>query len=105
MLKAYMAAENKQRAEALSELETALAAAKPGDDSWTCAAEVYAILADDNKILDSLERAAERKEPTAAYVLANPLFRYLDNYPRFQALRTRLTAQQSEISTALAQVR
>jgi tetratricopeptide (TPR) repeat protein len=105
MLKAYMAAENRKSDDAAKELELALAAAVPGDDSWTCAAEVHAILADTNGVIASLEKAAQRKEPTSAYILANPLFRYLQNDPRYGKLRETLTAQQEEIRAALAQVR
>jgi Tfp pilus assembly protein PilF len=104
MLKAYMAAEQRNAAEAKSELQTALAAASPGDDSWTCAAEVYALLADTESMFTSLEKAVQRKEPTAAYVLANPLFRYLANDPRFAKIRASLGAQQDEVRKALAAV-
>ncbi|HYK06009.1 MAG TPA: protein kinase [Thermoanaerobaculia bacterium] len=105
MLGAYIAAEQRDRATALRELEAALRASSPGDDSQTSAAEIYAILDDTPKVLESLEKAASRKEPTAAYVLAHPLFRYLHNDPRFQKLRETLTAQQAEIRGALAQLR
>jgi tetratricopeptide (TPR) repeat protein len=105
MLSAYIAAEQRDRATALRELEVALRASSPGDDSWTSAAEIYAILDDTGKVLESLEKAAARKEPTAAYVLAHPLFRYLDSDPRFQKVRETLTAQQAEIRGALARLR
>ena len=52
----------------------------------------------------ALEKAAQRKEPTASYDLAQPLFRYLASDPRFVQLKVKLTAQQGEIRTALAQV-
>lgn len=104
MLKAYIAAENRKAAEARKELQSALSAAEPGDDSYTAAAEVHAILNDTSGVLSSLERAAQRKEPTSAYVLANPLFRYLESEPRFQKLRADLTAQQDEVRRALAVV-
>ncbi|HYO76469.1 MAG TPA: hypothetical protein VE010_08400, partial [Thermoanaerobaculia bacterium] len=103
LLSAYIAAENRDRQTATKELATALKVASPGDDSWTSAAEVYAILNDTTRVLESLEKAAERNEPTAAYVLAHPLFRYLHSDPRFQKLRQTLTAQQAEIRGALAQ--
>jgi Tfp pilus assembly protein PilF len=105
LLKAYIAAENRDRTEAMRELEIALSASVPGDDSRTAAAEVYAILNDTTGVMASLEKAAQRKEPTAAYVLANPLFKYLENDARFAKLRERLTAQQAEVRTALAQVK
>ena len=104
MLKAYIAAEKRQTGEAMSELEKALAASTPGDDAWTSAAEVHAILNDTAATMTALEKAAQRKEPTAAYVLANPLFRYLENEARFATLKQTLVAQQAEIRTALAQV-
>jgi tetratricopeptide (TPR) repeat protein len=105
MLSAYIAAEQRDRATALRELEVALRASSPGDDAWTSAAEIYAILDDTSKVLESLEKAAARNEPTAAYVLAHPLFRYLQSDPRFQKVRETLTAQQAEIRGALAQLR
>ena len=105
LLSAYIAAENRDRATALRELERALKASSPGDDSWTSAAEIYAILDDTANVLESLEHAAARKEPTAAYVLAHPLFRYLHSDPRFQKLQQTLTAQQAEIRAALARLR
>lgn len=104
MLGAYIAAEQKKPDEAKKELQAALAAADPGDDSWTCAAEVHAILADTNAVLSSLEKAAQRKEPTAAYILSNPLFRYLASEPRFQKVQAELTAQQEEVRRALAAI-
>ncbi|MFP5247925.1 MAG: tetratricopeptide repeat protein, partial [Thermoanaerobaculia bacterium] len=105
MLRAYIAAAKQNRAEALSELDKALNAAVPGDDSWTCAAEVHALLANTSGVFESLERAAKRKEPTAGYVLAHPLFRYLESEARFQKLKGELTAQQAETRAALAALR
>jgi hypothetical protein len=77
-----------------------LNAATPGDESWTCAAEVYAILADTGAVLTALEKAVARKEPTAAYILANPLFRYLASEPRFAKVQAGLAAQQDEVRQA-----
>ena len=104
MLSAYIAAERQQRDVAAKELERALAANVPGDDSWTSAAEVRAILADTSGIVAALQKAAKRKEPTAAYVLANPLFRYLENDSQIQQLRKTFAEQQAEARAALAQV-
>ena len=104
LLSAYIAAETRDRATATKELEAALKVATPGDASWTSAAEVYAILNDTAGVLRSLETAARRKEPTAAYVLAHPLFRYLESDARFQAVKAEFTAQQAEIRGALAQL-
>jgi len=105
MLNAYVAAENRQRETALKELELALAASEPGDESWTSAAEVHAILNDTPAVLVALEKAVQRKEPSAGYVQASPLFRYLENDAKFRGVRERFALQQSEAKTALAQVR
>ncbi|HYC62633.1 MAG TPA: protein kinase [Thermoanaerobaculia bacterium] len=105
ILAAYVAAEKRDRTTALRELNTALAAAAPGDQSWTYAAEVHALLDDTAGLLTALEKAAQRKEPSAAYVLAHPLFRYLASDSRFMQVKETLIAQQAEARTALAQLR
>ena len=105
LLKAYIAAAKKARGEAAGELKAAQSASIAGDDFWTSAAEVAAISGGDtNAILDALERAAARKEPTASYILSNPLFRYVANEPRFGKVREALTAEQNEIKAALANI-
>lgn len=105
MLRAYIAAEKKDRGAAEAELKKALAASTPGDDSYTSAAEIYAILADTPAVIASLEKAVARKEPTAAYIIANPLFRYLDSEPAFQKLRQMLGIQKEEVREALLQIK
>ena len=104
VLKAYVAAAKNDRAGAANELKTAQTASVAGDDFWTCAAEVAAISGDARGTLDALERAAARKEPTASYILANPLFRFLANEPRFAKVREALTAERNEIRAALANI-
>jgi serine/threonine protein kinase len=104
ILRAYIAAEKRDRATAEKELASAYEASAAGDETWTSAAEVYAILADTPNVIASLEKAAQRKEPTVAYVLANPLFRYLANDPKFEAVKAKLSAQQAEIRQALARL-
>ena len=102
LLKAYVAAHSNSRPLAESELKAALAGSKPGDDYWTSAAEVYAMFADNKAVIDALDKASQRKEPTISYVLIDPLFRYLDSDARFQAVRTKLAADQTEMRNALA---
>jgi hypothetical protein len=102
LLKAYLAAQKGSRAEAAAELHEAEAASKPGDDYYTSVAEIAAISGDARGVVDALEKAAQRKEPTASYVLANPLFGFLQSEPRYLKVRERLTAQQNEIRAALA---
>ena len=104
ILKSYLAAQSGKKSEADDELKSALTASTPGDDYWTSAAEVAAIGGNVDGALVALERAAQRKEPTVAYVLNNPLFAFLGNDSRFQKVREALLAQQTEIRTALAAV-
>ena len=104
ILKAYIAASSGQKADATAELTAALPASKPGDDYWTTVAEVAVISGDSPAVLDALKKAVERKEPTASYILSNPLFAYLQSEADFQGLRQQLVAQQNEVRTALAGV-
>lgn len=104
LLKAYIAAANNARGDAAAELKSAQAASIAGDDYWTSAAEVQAIAGDARGTIEALEKAAARKEPTAAYILNNPLFRFLESDPRFAKVRGELTAEQNEVRTALANI-
>jgi len=104
VLKAYIAASNNARGEAAAELKTAQAASVAGDDFFTCSAEVAAIAGDARGTIDALEKAAARKEPTAAYILNNPLFRFLSSDARYQKVRDVLAAEQSEVRTALSNI-
>src|ERR1051326_8834395 len=104
ILKAYMAAGANSKADAENELKAALAASKPGDDYYTSSAEVYAMLADNKNVIASLQKAADRKEPTMTYVLNDPLFAYLGTDAKFLAVRTDVAAKQDEIRAALAQI-
>jgi hypothetical protein len=67
-------------------------------------AEIAVISGDTKGVLDALQKAAARKEPTASYVLSNPLFVFLQTDPDYQKLREQIVAQQNEIRTALASV-
>jgi hypothetical protein len=104
ILKAYLAAQSGNKPAAASELKMAEAASKPGDDYWTSVAEIAAMNGDARGVNDALERAAARKEPTASYVLSNPLFGFLQSDARFLKIREKLAAQQTEIRAALAGV-
>jgi len=104
ILKAYLAAQSNNKAVADAELKAAAPASRMGDDYWTSIAEIAAIHGDARGVTDALEHAAARKEPTASYVLTNPLFGFLQSDARFLKLREKLAAQQNEIRTALAGV-
>jgi hypothetical protein len=104
LLKAYLATTRQARGEAEAELKLAKAASKPGDDYYSCAAEVFAMLADDRQAVASLEIASQRKEPTISWLLSNPLFNYLQNDPSYQKVAAKLQADREEIKAALAQI-
>lgn len=102
LLRAYVAAENRNRAQVASALAEAQKAAQPTDSYWTSVAEVSALLADNRGVMDSLEKAIDKGEPTGAYIQANPLFAYLRNDARFVKVQERISAQQEAVRTALA---
>lgn len=104
ILKAFIAAQSSNKALADAEMKAAAAASKPGDDYWTTVGEIAAMAGDTRGVDDALEHAAARKEPTASYVLANPLFGFMQSDARFAKLRETLKAQQNEIRSALAGV-
>ena len=104
ILKAYLAAQSGNKAAVADELKAAEAASKMGDDYWTSIAEIAAMTGDTRGVDDALDRAAARKEPTASYVLANPLFGFMQSDARFLKIREKLAAQQNEIRSALAGV-
>jgi hypothetical protein len=104
LLKAYIAAGQNARPAVDAELKAALAGSKPGDDYYTSAAEIYAMLADNKSVISSLEKAAERHEPTSSYILADRLFAYLGSDAKFMSVRGTIAARGDEIRAALAQI-
>ena len=104
ILKAYMAAQAGSKTESDAELQMALAGSKPGDDYFTSVAEVAVITGDTKGVLEALQKAVGRKEPTSSYILSNPLFAFLRSDADYQTLRGQIVAQQNEVRTALASV-
>jgi tetratricopeptide (TPR) repeat protein len=104
ILQAYIYAQGGNRAGAMTEMETAKASSKPGDEYYTDLAEVSALAGDPKATVDALENAANHKEPTAAYILASPLFTFLQSDARFNKVREKMTTGQLEIRTALGGV-
>lgn len=102
LLKAYIAAQKRVNNEATAELTQAALAARPGDDYWTSAAEVYAMLGQDAQTMAALEKAVERSEPGICSVGTNPLFAYLHTDERFQAIMARIAERQQQIKSGLA---
>ena len=62
------------------------------------------ISGDTKAVLDALQKAVARKEPTSSYILSNPLFAFLQSDADYQTLRGQIVAQQNEVRTALASV-
>ena len=104
LLKAYIAAQQNSKSVAESELKAALEGSRPGDDYYTSAAEIYAMLADSKNVIASLQKAADRHEPTSGYVLSDPLFAYLGSDSKFMSVRGTIAAQQDAVRAALAQI-
>jgi tetratricopeptide (TPR) repeat protein len=104
LLQAYVAAGQGARGEAETRLKEALKGSHAGDDYWTSAAEVYAMMGDAKSVVASLQSADNRREPTISYVLADPLFSFLASDAKYQAVRAALTSRQDEIRAALAQI-
>lgn len=104
ILKAFLAAQSGNKTTVADELKAAAPASKAGDDYWTSTGEIAAMSGDVRGVNDALDHAAARKEPTASYVLANPLFGFMQSDARFLKLREKLAAQQNEIRAALASV-
>src|SRR5205807_5676031 len=105
VLKAYIAAEARSPTDAVAELKAAEALSQPGDDYFTSAADVAAMKGDTNGAVAALEHAADRKEPTAGYVLTNRLLAsLLASDPRYLKVRDKFAAEQNEIRAALANV-
>ena len=104
ILRAFIAAQSGAKPEADAEVQAALAGSKPGDDYFTNVAEIAVISGDTKGVLEALQKAAARKEPTSSYILSNPLFAFLQSDPDYQKLREQIVAQQNEVRTALASV-
>ncbi len=105
LLGAYLAAEQRDARGAAAALARAAASPNRGADFHTAEAEVYAILSDHRGLLSALGRAVETKEPTFAYILANPLFAYLRDEEEFAPLRAAMETSQQQLRTALAAAR
>ena len=104
LLKAYYAAQRKDRASADAELKAAQPAARPWDTFWTSSAEIYAMFGDNKAVIAALQHVADRGEPTVTYILGHPLFAYLRSDAEFLQVRARLLASREAMRAALAQI-
>lgn len=104
LLRAFIAAEKRDPASARRELALAGRAATPDLGFHAAAAEVHALLSDHAAVLQSIRSAIEVREPSLAYIEANPVFAYLRDDPRFIELRGDIDRAQAEIREGLAAV-
>ena len=101
MMRAYIDA-NEGNAEAAEvALKQAEELAGPLDPLYTASAEVYLLLNRQTQVLDALNKATERSEPTHEYILSNPIFGYLSSDPRFRTVLQKIGDQRTRISAAL----
>jgi serine/threonine protein kinase/tetratricopeptide (TPR) repeat protein len=105
LLEAYIAAQSGQSGGAAIELQMAAKSSPIGGDLYTSAAEIAAMTADTKGVVASLEKALKNSEPTATYVLSDPLFGYLRSDPGFRRVRDSFVAQQEAIKSALLRVK
>lgn len=101
LLRAYMAADEGNRAAAEASLQEALKNATWADSPAFHAAEVYAILRDAPKTIEVIERAVDRREPMMHAIATNPLFRYLTGEPRFREAVRQLLQHQRAVTIQL----
>jgi tetratricopeptide (TPR) repeat protein len=102
LLEAYLAAGRRDREGAAAALKRAAAGATPDDAIHTASAEIWAILTDHPRIVASLRRATEAREPTCASILSNPLFAYLNEDRDFAPVRAEIARRRSATLQALA---
>lgn len=102
LLHSYVLAQSGAREESMREWATASLGMKTGQDApYTALAEIEAILGDPDALLDALQKAVSRGEPTLNYILHNPLFRFLNSDPRFQEIRTAAETEKNAINEQL----
>lgn len=102
LLRAYIFAQSGAREESMREWATASLGMRPGQDApYTALAEIEAILGNPAGLLDALQKAVSRGEPTLNYILHNPLFRFLNSDPRFQEIRTAAEMEKNAITEQL----
>ncbi len=102
-LRAYIAADEGNRAEAEAALAEALENASWADSPSFHAAEVRAILRDAPRTLSAIEQSVERREPMMHAITTNPLFGYLVNESRFREATRKLLEYQRNIGASLAE--
>jgi tetratricopeptide (TPR) repeat protein len=104
MMQAYVAANRGNVESAGLALRRAEETASPLDSVHTASAEVYLLLNRQQQVLESLEKAVARSEPTHDYILSNPIFGYLGEDPKFKRVLQKIGEQKESITAALGNI-
>lgn len=105
LLQAYIHAERREPLDAEISLKRAAASARTLHDLNTSAAEIFAILGQHPRVMESVRNAFTRGEATLNYSLTNPLLRYLDVEPDYQSLKAQMLQRRSTLRSALQEVK
>lgn len=101
MMNAFVAAGQGDAATADAELAKAEAAALRASEHYTLVAEVNVLLNRQKKVLEALDLAVARTEPTLTYIVSSPLFGYLQADPRFTRLTRVIREKTGTLSAAV----
>ncbi|MGK2858704.1 MAG: protein kinase domain-containing protein [Thermoanaerobaculia bacterium] len=101
MMNAYVAAGQGDAATADVEIAKAEAAAVRAAEHYTLVAEVNVLLNRQRKVMEALDSAVARSEPTLTYIVSSPLFGYLQTDPRFTRLSRVIREKSGTLSSAL----
>lgn len=101
VLQAYIAAQKKDAAAVEAHLTAAAANASWHEDTYTHAAEVYALMSQKEKVVVALEKAHQRGEANIMTVLLKQPFFYIGYDARSSKLRSEMESRRSALRAAL----
>ena len=101
MMNAFVAAGLGDAETADAEIAKAEAAAARADEHYTLVAEINVLLNRQRKVLEALDLAVARSEPTLTYIVSSPLFAYLQADPRFTKLARVIREKTGTLSPAI----
>ena len=101
MMNAFVAAGQGDAATADAEIAKAEASKTRASEHYTLVAEVNVLLNRQKQVLEALDRAVARSEPTLTYIVSSPLFGYLQTDPRFTRLKRVIREKSAELSASL----
>lgn len=105
MLEAYIAAKKRDVATVGPHLAKAIGGATWRDDVHTHAAEIYALLSQKTRVIESLEKAAARGEANITPVLLKQPFYYIGYDSRSSTLKQQMEQQRENLKRALFAIR